>query len=235
MISDIQAIRKMCSDFLTRPKLVVIPSMNLKNQVYKSLNDAGIAPVNLEVSTVQELAMKSTMLQINKNNLSLLNDNDIAELVRIVYERLYADQKLNYFAGIEATTGLYKSISRTVVEMKYAGWNQGNVDLSFMENIKKRGDIDQIINEYNEMLKKSAYIDMADVIMMAYETSKLNIRYDSIHVMEGCSLGFIEEHFLHILGWEKTAAEDAYLIDYKSAMKNTEVISLVRTYCITYT
>lgn len=232
MNRDIDTIRVMCQELPTNPKLIIIPSRSLQTQVFKSLNDAGISPMNLEVTTLADIAISSVAFLMARDNLILLNDNDITELVRTVFGKLNEASRLKYFDAIEATKGLYKAVASTLIEMKYSGWKQGMINFELIQNKGKRSDIELIMNEYNDMLKQSSFIDMADVVEIACVTAETNIKYERIYLLEGCQLTYIEEQLMHVIGWDKPETEDSYLMDYKAALNHIDDISLKRTYGI---
>ena len=232
MNNDIAIIRKMCQNFTINPKLIIIPSMSMKTQILKSLNDEGIYPMNLEITTVSEIALRAIGPMIIRKNLILLNDNDIVEMVRLAFEKQHKAGKLGYFDTIEATTGLYRAVAGTLQEMKNAGWKQGMIDLQLVRNEDKRSDIKLLMSVYNELLAQSGFIDMSDVVNIACEPAKSSILYDYIHIIEGSRLTYSEEQLLKNIGWSTSEIDDTFLLDYKVAVNCVKEVTLKRTYGI---
>ena len=232
MNTYLNKIRIMCQEYPIHPKLLIIPSMIMQNSILKTLNDKGISPINLEMTTVSSVAINLAEMSLSKDGLILLKDTDVVEIVRMAFEKLDKGKQLNYFNKSEATKGLYKVLASTIIEIKHGGWKQNLVNLDLIENEHKRNDIINMMNCYNNLLKELGFVDNADIIEIACEFLEKRSTYKEIHLLEGCSLTYIEEKFIQKMGWKKTDKDDLYLTDCKESVSSIANISLKKTYGI---
>ena len=200
MQNDIKRIRELCEKYRTEPKLLLIPSMNMKSQINKTLLDNGIQPLNLSLKTIRELAFNIAEHVIINNNLIKIDFRETADAITDILKTLQEQGSLCFFNKIEITFGICKAISKTVLELIDYGYLVNNINLDQIKNDNKRKDLILIIKEYITWKKSNNYIDHTDISEMAVTVlEEGNVDYVSGYALEACKFSFLEENIINTM------------------------------------
>ncbi|NCB42801.1 MAG: hypothetical protein EOM59_09295 [Clostridia bacterium] len=203
MNNDLLKIKQMCERNRIRAKLVLVPGLNIKAQMLKALNDAGISPLNLTVHTVGSLVSELAVRRILADNLEIIDLKQTEDIVSEILAKGKAERKIHFFSRLETTPGLCSVLASSIRELLMGGYQNGDTTLSRIENEEKAKDLLYILHEYAEFKAANRLVDFSDLIMIAskcIDEGVANYPYIDCVVLASCRLSFIEKQLLAKLG-----------------------------------
>jgi len=165
-------LRRICEENLTDKKNLIMPSYLDGNTFKKSLSREGFVALNLNITTLFDLARDYCDGYILKNRLKIL-DNSLGQIFLFqILKKLSRENALDYFQLTLFSPGISRSIYLAIKELRMAGFSSGNFPQSAITNFKKSEDLLKLMQEYEKILKEQNYIDEADVYLQAINYTK---------------------------------------------------------------
>jgi len=189
-------LKRICRDNLIGSKNLIMPSYLDGNAFKKSLSREGFFALNLNVTTLFDLARDYCDDYILKNRLRIL-DNSLGQIFLLqILKKLSREKLLNYFQPPTFSPGISRSIYLAIKELRIAGFSFRNFPHSAIANPKKREDLLKIIQEYKKILKEQNYIDEADIYLQAIKYKKKNHKKkETFIVPSNIELNYLEGIF----------------------------------------
>jgi len=189
-----------CRENLTGKKNLIMPSYLDGNTFKKSLSREGFFALNLNITTLFDLARDYCDDYILKNRLRIL-DNFLGQIFLLqILKKLCRKKLLNYFQPPTFSPGISRSIYLALKELRIAGFSSRNFPQSAITNPKKSEDLLKIMQEYEKILKEQNYIDEADIYLQAVKyknkcEEKNQQKKEIFIVPSNIELNYLEEIF----------------------------------------
>lgn len=207
MENTIIKIKTMCDNHPYSQKIVLIPYGSLKTQIYKVLSDNDIRTFNLELMTVDKLAINIASAKIHKDCFITIDSRNEADVIREIMVDMKSQNKLKYFNKLEASGGICDVLAKTFHEIKCSKFPEWD----YIKIPEKKEDIITLLQQYNCTLEKKKYIDRADILLAATKEAEENksYSYENVLILPGCRFNRAEKDLL-----EKICTDKSYLINY---------------------
>lgn len=194
MKSLLNALQEWCTKYPLKEKIVVVDSYFTGEQINQAYNLKGNYTINLKFKTVYELA--SETVDLHSNSTKTVLEPIVAE--QIIYS-LLMDLKVNgsltYFADLEITPSFSKAINSTIMQLRLAGYTTKNFPYSSFINSSKGNDLYEVLQKYEEFLKKDNLFDTAELLTSAIHYAQK--RENSVFMLQSnLSLTYLEEKLL---------------------------------------
>ena len=189
-----------CRENLIVSKNLIMPSYLDGNAFKKSLSREGFSALNLNVTTLFDLARNYCDDYIYKNKLKIL-DNSLGQIFLLqILKKLSRKKLLNYFQPSAFSPGISRSIYLAIKELRIAGFSSCNFPRSAIVNPQKSEDLFKIMQEYEKILKAQNYIDEADIYLRAIKyknkcREKNQQKKEVFIVPSNIELNYLEEIF----------------------------------------
>jgi len=189
-------LERICRENLTGSKNLIMPSYLDGNTFKKSLSREGFFALNLNITTIFDLARDYCDDYISKNRLKIL-DNSLGQIFILqILKKLSRRKLLNYFQPPTFSPGISRSIYLAIKELRIAEFSSRNFPQSAITNPKKSEDLLKIMQEYEKILKEQNYIDEADIYLQAIKYKKKNQQKKEIFIVpSNIELNYLEEVF----------------------------------------
>jgi len=190
-------LKKICRENLTGSKNLIMPSYLDGNTLKKSLSREGFFALNLNITTIFDLARDYCDDYISKNRLKIL-DNSLGQIFMLqILKKLSRKKLLDYFQPPTFSPGISRSIYLAIKELRIAEFSSYNFPYSAITNPKKREDLLKIMQEYEKILKEQNYTDEADIYLKAIKYKKKNQQKEELFIVpSNIELNYLEEIFL---------------------------------------
>jgi len=185
-----------CRENLTDKKNLIMPSYLDGNAFKKSLSREGFFALNLNVTTLFDLARDYCDDYISKNRLKIL-DNSLGQIFLLqILKKLSRKKLLDYFQLPTFSPGISRSIYLAIKELRIAGFSSRNFPYSAIANHKKSEDLLKIMQEYEKILKEQNYVDEADIYLQAIKYKKKNQQKKELFIVpSNIELNYLEDVF----------------------------------------
>ncbi len=189
-------LKRICRENLTDKKNLIMPSYLDGNTFKKSLSREGFFALNLNITTIFDLARDYCDDYISKNKLRIL-DNSLGQIFLLqILKELSRKKLLDYFQPPTFSPGISRSIYLAIKELRIAEFSSRNFPQSAMTNPKKSEDLLKVMQEYEKILKEQNYIDEADIYLQAIKYKKKNQQKKEIFIVpSNIELNYLEEVF----------------------------------------
>ena len=189
-------LKRICRENLTGSKNLIMPSYLDGNALKKSLSREGFFALNLNITTIFDLARDYCDDYISKNKLKIL-DNSLGQMFLLqILKKLSRKKLLDYFQPPTFSSGISRSIYLAIKELRIAGFSSRNFPHPAIFNPKKSEDLLKIMQEYEKILKEQNYIDEADIYLQAIKYKKKNQqKKETLIVPSNIELNYLEEVF----------------------------------------
>jgi len=189
-------LKKICRENLTGSKNLIMPSYLDGNTLKKSLSREGFFALNLNITTIFDLARDYCDDYISKNRLKIL-DNSLGQIFLLqILKKLSRKKPLDYFQPPTFSPGISRSIYLAIKELRIAEFSSYNFPYSAITNPKKREDLLKIMQEYEKILKEQNYTDEADIYLQAIKYKKKNQQKEELFIVpSNIELNYLEEIF----------------------------------------
>ena len=189
-------LKRICQDNLTGSKNLIMPSYLDGNAFRKSLSREGFFALNLNITTLFDLARDYCDDYISKNKLKIL-DNSLGKIFLLqILKELSRKKLLNYFQPPTFSPGISRSIYLAIKELRIAEFSSSNFPQFVITNPKKSEDLLKIMQEYEKILKEQNYVDEADIYLQAIKYKKKNQPKKGLFIMpSNIELNYLEEVF----------------------------------------
>ena len=192
----VRFLKRICQENLTGSKNLIMPSYLDGNALKKSLSREGFFALNLNITTIFDLARDYCDDYISKNKLKIL-DNSLGQIFLLqILKKLSRKKLLNYFQPPTFSPGISRSIYLAIKELRIAEFSSRNFPHSAIVNSKKSEDLLKIMQEYEKTLKEQNYVDEADIYLQAIKYKKKNQPKKEIFIVpSNIELNYLEEVF----------------------------------------
>jgi len=189
-------LKRICRENLTGKKNLIMPSYLDGNTLKKSLSREGFFALNLNITTLFDLARDYCDDYISKNKLKIL-DNSLGQIFLLqILKKLSREKLLNYFQPPTFSPGISRSIYLALKELRIADFSSRNFPHSAIVISKKSEDLLKIMQGYEKILKKQNYVDEADIYLQAVKYKKKNqLKKELFIVPSNIELNYLEEVF----------------------------------------
>ncbi|GAI03858.1 unnamed protein product, partial [marine sediment metagenome] len=162
----------------------------------KSLSREGFFALNLNITTIFDLARDYCDDYISKNKLKIL-DNSLGQIFLLqILKKLSREKTLDYFQPALFSPGISRSIYLAIKELRIAEFSSRNFPRLAIVNSKKSGDLLKIMQEYEKILKEQNYVDEADIYLQAIKYKKNHQqKKETFIVPSNIELNYLEEVF----------------------------------------
>lgn len=189
-------LKRICRENLTGSKNLIMPSYLDGNAFKKSLSREGFFALNLNVTTLFDLARDYCDDYISENKLKIL-DNSLGQIFLFqILKELSRKELLDYFQPPTFSPGISRSVYLAIKELRIAEFSSRNFPHFAIVNSKKSGDLLKIIQEYEKILKEQNYVDEADIYLQAIKYKKNHQqKKETFIVPSNIELNYLEEVF----------------------------------------
>ena len=189
-------LKRICRENLTGSKNLIMPSYLDGNTLKKSLSREGFFALNLNITTLFDLARDYCDDYISKNKLKIL-DNSLGQIFLLqILKKLSRKKLLDYFQPPAFSPGINRSIYLAIKELRIAGFSSRNFPHSAIVNSKKSEDLLKMMQEFEKILKEQNYVDEADIYLQAIKYKKKNRpKKECFIVPSNIELNYLEEVF----------------------------------------
>jgi len=196
MHSFLAPLKRICQDNLTDRKNLIMPSYLDGNALKKSLSRESFFALNLNITTLFDLARDYSDDYILKNRLKNL-DNPLGQLFLLqISKKLSREKMLDYFQPALFSPGISRSIYLAIKELRIAEFSSRNFPHSAIINPKKSKDLLKIMQEYEKILEEQNYIDEAGIYLQAIKYKKKNLQKKEIFIVpSNIELNYLEGSF----------------------------------------
>jgi len=194
------SLKRICRENLTGSKNLIMPSYLDGNALKKCLSREGFFAVNLNITTIFDLARDYCDDYVSKNRLKIL-DNSLGQIFLLqILKKLSRKKLLNYFQHPTFSPGISRSIYLAIKELRIAEFSSRNFPHLAIVNPKKSGDLLKIMQEYEKILKEQNYVDEADIYLQAIKyknkcREKNQQKKEIFIVPSNIELNYLEEVF----------------------------------------
>jgi len=198
LVCFLAPLKRICQENLTGNKKLIMPSYLDGNALKKSLSREDFFALNLNITTLFDLARDYCDDYILKNRLKIL-DNSLGQIFLLqILKKLSREKLLDYFQPSLFSPGISRSIYLAIKELKIAGFSSRNFPHASIVNSEKKKDLFKIMQEYEKILKEQNYIDEADTYLQAikYKCKKNHQqKKETFIVPSNIELNYLEEIF----------------------------------------
>jgi len=189
-------LKRICQDNLIGSKNLIMPSYLDGNALKKSLSREGFFALNLDITTIFDLARDYCDDYISKNKLKIL-DNSLGQIFLLQILRKLSQKKLlDYFQPPTFSPGISRSIYLAIKELRIAEFSSLNFPYLAIVNSKKSEDLLKIMQEYEKILKEQNYIDETDIYLQAIKYKKKSQPEKEIFIVpSNIELNYLEKVF----------------------------------------
>jgi len=189
-------LKRICQDNLTSKKNLIMPSYLDGNTLKKSLSREGFFALNLNITTLFDLARDYCDDYILKNRLKIL-DNSLGQIFLLqILKKLSRKKLLDYFRPPTFSPGISRSIYLAIKELRIAGFSSRNFPHLAIVNSKKSEGLLNTMREYEKTLKEQNYIDEADIYLQAIKHKKKSQPEKELFIVtSNIELNYLEEVF----------------------------------------
>ncbi|RTR28783.1 PD-(D/E)XK nuclease family protein [Robertmurraya yapensis] len=194
MKSLVKELKLLCDNFPLTEKIIIVDSFLIGEQINVAYNLQGYHSINLKFKTAFDLAREIT--EIYAPSMGKILDPTIAEqMMYSLLDDLKAENKLDYFSGMEITPTFSKAIYSTIRQLRGAGYSKENFPFDAFLSKSKAEDLHTILEQFESLLERNKLIDEAAVYLTASEF--VNKRDDVIYILQSnLQLNYMAEEFL---------------------------------------
>ena len=165
------ALQNIAQHYPDQEKILLMSSYQDGNTLKKSLTRENFSTLNLRIITLFDLARKMCFGDILKNQKKMLDETEAQLFVLQKTEALLQRQLLSYFQVPFITTGIAKTIFKTLKEFRISGYNSREWPSHIMVNKDKSNDLFQIMLAYETWLEERNFFDEANIFQLALTKS----------------------------------------------------------------
>lgn len=167
MYPYLKPIQEILLQYTFEKKVIIVPSYVDGNAFKKILSRHGLNSLNFHHSTLFDIARKFVLKDLIKNKLNIL-DNTLGIIIIIqILKDLSSHDNISYFQLPIVSTGLAKTVFRSIKEIRAAGYNSKSWSSLFTTKSDKQKDLHRIMIEYEKQLNDRRLVDEARLYSLA--------------------------------------------------------------------
>lgn len=202
-------LKEIIKKYPQKRKMLLMPSFSSGRQLLHNLNQEGIKIFNCDIESPLELLKKSLELQLFKDNLTLIENQQASYLIYRVLVELKAAEKLKYFDELQLSDGSIKLLAGTILEYRLADYSAHDIRADKFIKAEKAEDLELINKKYEEKLKNENYLDQAAAYQLALAAADLDLKEAVILIPENLEMSYLAKKFL-----DKVAALSPALYEF---------------------
>jgi RecB family exonuclease len=176
-------------------KILVVPSFAIGLRVTDALARSGAAWIGLRTATIDSLALEIAGPTLAAADVSLLSRAQALALVETACEDVLTPD--GYFGGISRSIGFYRSMRRTLDDLRMAGVAARYLPAETFANRRKGRDVRAVLERYESLLREHRLTDRAGLLQTAAETAaRLEPRWEVVHLLGLRDLTTLHRKFL---------------------------------------
>ena len=198
-------LESICKENVTQNKILIMPSYLDGNTLKKSLSREGFSALNLNITTLFDLARDYCVNFILRRELKILDYSRGQIFILQILKKISGKSPLNYFQPSLFSPGIIRTIYLTIKELRVAGYSSRNFPLSAITNHRKRADLFKIMQEYEKILEEHKYVDESDIYLQAISCKKSNQLNNVLFIIpSNIEFNYLEEVFFRKMIWQKS-------------------------------
>jgi ATP-dependent helicase/nuclease subunit B len=163
----LSCLSRICAEHRLAEKILVSPSFQIAHQIGEELAEKGGPWVNLRFVTLPSLAQEVVGVELSRRKIRLVAGTGSLFLVDKIFKKLRDGKKLDYFGGVEATTGLVRALQNSIFALRQAGLESADLEPSAFIDKRKGGEVILLLRSFEEELDAGGLIDLAGVYRLA--------------------------------------------------------------------
>jgi len=167
MYSYSKTIEEIIQQYPFKKKVIIVPSYVDGNALKKTLSCHGINSLNFHHNTLFDIARQFALENLIKDKLNILDNSLGIVLIMQILKDLSSQNGLSYFQLPIVSTGLSKTVFRSIKEIRAAGYDSKSWLSLFTKESDKLKDLHRIMIEYERQLKDRRLVDEASLYSLA--------------------------------------------------------------------
>ena len=153
---------------LLAKKYLLMPSYRAGLMVRQAAAERDIPLLDFEVETISGLIRSRAEEFLYESGTELIPDGQIRIILLDILQEMRERGELEYFSGLELTSGVLEVTASTVLELRLAGFSAAELqkrEKEFVQPAKGR-DMARIMKKYENRLAENSYADRAAAIRL---------------------------------------------------------------------
>jgi RecB family exonuclease len=197
----LRQLGEICRDDPVDEKILVVPSFSTGLRVTDALARSGTSWIGLRTATVDSLALETAGPELASAGVSLLSRAQALALVETACEDVLTPD--GYFSRISRSVGFYRSMRRTLDDLRMSGVGSNHFPADTFANRRKGRDVRAVLERYESLLREHRLTDRAGLLQMAGKSAaRLAPRWESIHLLGLRDLTRLQRQFLESIARE---------------------------------
>lgn len=164
--------RDFCSEHPTTEKICIVPSFRIGHQIGESLAAQGVSWINLRFVTLFALGQEAAGAEMAAQGLRQISGAASLFLVEKIFRQQKSEGKLKYFDALEPSTGVVKSVLRSIQALRMAGLSAQSLTPDSFVNEQKGREVIQFLRGYELELKQQNSLDTAGLFQLAAQLQR---------------------------------------------------------------
>lgn len=195
----IRSLGLYCKEHLLSEKFLVCPSLR-SGQIWLDRAASLQNPViNVRLRTLKGLAFELVDHHLRENNLRHVNQSQALIIMNEIMSRL-GTPGTSYFSRARTSVSLISGLVQTIDTIRLAGLTADKIKQEYFEVQEKGMNIQFILSEYENVLRRSGLIDYADILKLAMQqtTEKFHASADRLVLLpDATDATRLEKDFLN--------------------------------------
>lgn len=167
MYSYLKPMQEILLQYPFEKKVIIVPSYVDGNAFKKTLSCHGFNSLNFHHSTLFDIARKPVLEDLINNKLNILDNALGIVIIMQILKDLFSQNRLSYLQLPIVSTGLAKTIFRSIKEIRVAGYDSKSWLSEFKTVADKLKDLHRIMVEYEKQLNDRRLVDEASLYSLA--------------------------------------------------------------------
>ena len=167
MSGVIDALATVCRERFLAEKILIVPSLAVGHQIADRIAYERTSWVNLRAESTRSLADTVVGFDLVRDGLTVYSRAQSLALLDTACAEVL--EKGSYFGKLAAQQGLHRAIQRTIDDLRQAKVRLASIDPSAFEDVRKREELQKIIDVYERELDSRSRVDRHGVLRRAVE------------------------------------------------------------------
>ena len=190
------------SKHLLEEKTLIVPSYSTGRQLIQYLLNKGVNLLNLQVETINGLALDLYNKWLYKQDKKIIEDNTASILIYNILHKLQESERLKYFKDLQIRSGISRAIYSTIKEIRSSGFRAEDLQVDNFISTDKAHDIKNILAHYEKSLIENNFLDNADIYQLlidSLEKKEITLNHPIYIRAANLEVNYLERKFLDIL------------------------------------
>jgi len=176
--SLISFLTEFCKYHLLEENIFIVPSYQLGHQIGEALTINGHSCVNLHFTTIPSLAQEIAAAELSSLSIRQISWATSLFIVDKIFRSLKEERKLDYFGELEASSGIIRAISRSILALRLAALKSKDLSPESFISKNKGKEVILFLMKYEEELNEGKLVDLARLYSFALEKAEKMKRND---------------------------------------------------------